>query len=114
MKNPDEIMADYLLKGGKMLAKECPVCGAPLFEYKGDTMCVVCREKGSEEAGEVQEGREAPEILLAAAGSPDLLRELERTIAVLCERARSEGRPDDCRTLMECIALGAEALSLLR
>ncbi|MDT8358294.1 MAG: autoantigen p27 domain-containing protein, partial [Methanomicrobiaceae archaeon] len=73
MKKPDEIMADYLLKGGKMLARECPVCGAPLFEYKGETMCVVCKEKGSEGAEVLPEEKEAPEILPEAAGSPDLL-----------------------------------------
>ena len=43
-KSPDEIMAEYLLKGGKMLAKTCPVCNCPLFEVKGETFCVVCRE----------------------------------------------------------------------
>jgi len=44
MRKPDEIMAEYLLKGGKMLAKTCQTCGSPLFEIKGDTFCVVCRE----------------------------------------------------------------------
>ncbi|NTW92707.1 MAG: hypothetical protein HGA40_04620, partial [Methanoregulaceae archaeon] len=43
MKREDEIMAEYLLKGGKMLSKSCPSCGCPLFEYKGETFCVVCR-----------------------------------------------------------------------
>ncbi len=41
----DEIMAEYLLKGGKMLDKACPTCGCPLFEYKKKTFCVVCAEK---------------------------------------------------------------------
>ncbi|MCK4269102.1 MAG: hypothetical protein KAW93_01335, partial [Methanogenium sp.] len=45
MKADDEIMAEYLLKGGKMLSKTCPECGAPLFEVKGETKCVVCAEK---------------------------------------------------------------------
>src|SRR5512136_1937037 len=40
----DEIMAEYLLKGGKMLEKSCKTCGCPLFEVKGKTMCVVCAE----------------------------------------------------------------------
>jgi len=44
MRKPDEIMAEYLLKGGKMLAKTCQDCGSPLFEYKGETFCGVCRE----------------------------------------------------------------------
>ncbi|NMB78274.1 MAG: hypothetical protein GYA23_04190 [Methanomicrobiales archaeon] len=40
----EEIMAEYLLKGGKMLEKSCKTCGCPLFEVKGKTMCVVCAE----------------------------------------------------------------------
>src|SRR5512136_1141683 len=40
----DEIMAEYLLKGGKMLEKTCKTCGCPLFEVKGRTLCVVCAE----------------------------------------------------------------------
>ena len=45
MKREDDIMAGYLLKGGKMLSKSCPSCGCPLFEIKGETLCVVCREE---------------------------------------------------------------------
>ncbi|WFN36062.1 autoantigen p27 domain-containing protein [Methanomicrobium antiquum] len=44
MKNPEDIMADYLLKGAKMLDKSCPECGLPLFNVKGETYCVVCRD----------------------------------------------------------------------
>jgi UPF0148 protein len=40
----EEIMAEYLLKGGKMLEKSCKTCGCPLFEVKGKTLCVVCAE----------------------------------------------------------------------
>lgn len=43
MSRPDEIMAQYLLKGGKMLAESCPVCHNPFFEYKGQRQCVVCQ-----------------------------------------------------------------------
>jgi UPF0148 protein len=42
----DEIMAESLLKGGKMLEKSCKTCGCPLFEVKGKTLCVVCAENG--------------------------------------------------------------------
>ncbi|WP_409199189.1 Sjogren's syndrome/scleroderma autoantigen 1 family protein [Methanospirillum lacunae] len=45
-------MAEYLLKGGKMLAKTCQNCGSPLFEYKGETSCVVCKESDLEAMGE--------------------------------------------------------------
>jgi len=44
MRKPEDIMADYLLKGGKMLEKTCPGCGSPLFIVKGETVCVVCAE----------------------------------------------------------------------
>ena len=47
----DEIMAEYLLKGGKMLEKTCPSCGCPLFEYKKKTFCVVCAEKKPADRG---------------------------------------------------------------
>jgi UPF0148 protein len=43
-RKPDDIMAECLLSGGKMLSKACKVCGSPLFEVKGETLCVVCRE----------------------------------------------------------------------
>jgi UPF0148 protein len=117
MKKPDEIMADYLLKGGKMLSKACPVCGSPLFEYKGETLCVVCAERGAESVEEQPEQGPAPETVpaaecLPAAGSgagSALVDELDRTIVCLCERIRSEARPDDCLMLMECVAQGIEA-----
>ena len=44
----DDIMAEALLKGGKMLEKSCRTCGCPLFEVKGKTLCVVCAEDESE------------------------------------------------------------------
>ncbi len=46
----DEIMAEYLLKGGKMLEKCCKTCGCPLFEYKKKTFCVVCAEHEAQAA----------------------------------------------------------------
>ena len=49
MRKPDVIMAEYLLNGGKMLAKTCPTCNSPLFEVKGRTFCAVCEEQRMEE-----------------------------------------------------------------
>ena len=46
VRKEDEIMAESLLKGGKMLEKSCKTCGCPLFEVKGKTLCVVCAENG--------------------------------------------------------------------
>jgi UPF0148 protein len=119
MKNPDEIMAEYLLKGGKMLSKACPECKAPLFEYKGDTFCVVCREKAQEKPVEdekkmdsvavpaVAEQKAAADAYLET-GS--LAEELHSTIVSLCTRARTERRPEDCLLLMESIERGVDVL----
>ena len=50
MRGSDEIMAEYLLKGAKMLGKTCPECGSPLFTVNGETYCVVCRENKAQSA----------------------------------------------------------------
>ena len=50
MRDSDEIMAEYLLKGAKMLGKTCPECGSPLFTVNGETYCVVCRENKAQSA----------------------------------------------------------------
>lgn len=125
-KNPDDIMAECLLSGGKMLSKACRACGSPLFEVKGETLCVVCREKGKE-AGK---GAAAPAATPVPAGVPpgtgaaggvaapgeesDEAGELRLAIAVLARRAREETDPDRCRAFMEAARNGALALSLLQ
>ncbi len=117
----DEVMAEYLLKGGKMLSKSCKTCGFPLFEYKGETICVVCPGEG-EAAEEIppvpgvapaQPVKEAPQGIAAAPYDP-CASELERTLVGLCERIRTEPRSDECLRLMKAVRAGAEALSLLR
>jgi UPF0148 protein len=130
VKKPDEIMAEYLLKGGKMLAKTCAECGNPLFEYKGTTLCVVCDEqkKGEETGGEKPAtGEGAQEIPVnpapaaagpaggtyTSAGGDEICRELIRTIVHLCGRVRGESDPENCLSLMEAIARGIEALTML-
>ena len=117
----DEVMAEYLLKGGKMLAKSCKVCGYPLFEYKGETQCVICPRVASSESllepeppGEVREPGQSP-APAAAAREPQgrVAAELERTIVDLCERIRGEQRAGECLTLMKAVKKGAEALATL-
>ena len=125
-KNPDDIMAECLLTGGKMLSKACRACGSPLFEVKGETLCVVCREKGKA-AGKGAAAAATPPVPAAAppaAGAgggvaapgeeSDEARELRQSIAVLARRAREETDPDRCRALMEAARNGALALSLLQ
>jgi len=102
-----------------MLSKACRTCGSPLFEVKGETLCVVCREKGKE-AGK---GTGTPPPVPQAAGSSGTTapqggegeegRELRATIAALARRAREEADPERCLALMEAARKGAEALSLL-
>jgi len=118
-RSADDIMAETLLSGGKMLSKACRTCGSPLFEVKGETLCVVCREKGKETKKSPGTPPPAPQ----AAGSPGTTappggegeeeRELRATIAALARRAREEADPERCLALMEAARKGAEALSLL-
>ena len=42
-----------------------------------------------------------------------LAGEIEATIRCLCKRVQEEQRPEDCRTLMECVRIGMEALRAL-
>jgi len=117
----DEVMAGYLLKGGKMLAKSCKVCGYPLFEYKGETQCVICPLLESEEPHPGSEpsapAAASVQILQTAAAAMEPQRpvaaEIERTIVHLCERVRSERRAEDCLTLMKAVERGARALARL-
>ena len=119
MKREDDIMASYLLKGGKMLAKSCPACGCPLFEYRGETLCVVCR---GEEEGELQastpvpapEERAGRPAGMGGPGVSDLASTLEETLAGLCVRIREEKSAGDVSVLMGALKTGAEALRLLR
>jgi UPF0148 protein len=119
-KNPDDIMAECLLAGGKMLSRACRACGSPLFEVKGETLCVVCREAGKE-AGKGT-GRKMPAAGPAAAGEPspvgsgdvDPAAELRMTVAELARRARGESDPERCMALLEAARKGALALALLQ
>ncbi|NYT05140.1 MAG: hypothetical protein GKC04_02020 [Methanomicrobiales archaeon] len=116
MKQSDEIMAEYLLKGGKMLSATCPACGSPLFDVKGETLCVVCLEQRGDAPGQ-QAGKEAagaePAPSAPGQSAGGIAAALDATLLALCERAAREQRPEDCLTLMECIRKGVEARNLL-
>ena len=120
-KSPDDIMAEHLLRGGKMLSKACRACGSPLFEVKGETLCVVCREKGKETGKGAQApgtppatATSGPTPQVATGEEADLVKELRATIAVFVRRAREEEDPERCMALMEAARNGAEALALLQ
>ena len=120
-KSPDDIMAECLLKGGKMLSKACRTCGSPLFEVKGETFCVVCRAKGKETGAGAQVPGTPPAPAATGATSKvvssedaDLAKELRATVAVLVRRARDEEDPGRCAALMEAAKRGVEALALLQ
>jgi len=140
VRKEDEIMAEYLLKGGKMLEKSCKTCGCPLFEVKGKTLCVVCAEH--EIAKKNDAGAKAP---AAAAVVPEsmhhhhghgdacgcggdhdedvctcgdeegglLAEELAMTIHALCERVHNEKDPENVLALMNAVKAGTEALEIL-
>ena len=126
----DEIMAEYLLKGGKMLEKTCKVCGCPMFEYKKKTFCVVCSEREQEQDSDhqLQTGtktrpQSGPARTGAAQGAPGaavpadtaaLADELIATVHNLVLRIRTEEDPDLCLTMMDAAKTGIEALQVLR
>ena len=126
----DEIMAEYLLKGGKMLEKCCTTCGCPLFEYKQKTFCVVCAEYGqAQEPKKLPVTQAAADPLpqnnnndavtapAAARRSPEteaIATELAGTLLSLCHRIKNEGDPDRCLALMDSVKIGTEALQILR
>ncbi|MFA7197747.1 MAG: Sjogren's syndrome/scleroderma autoantigen 1 family protein [Methanoculleus sp.] len=118
----DEVMAEYLLKGGKMLAKSCNTCGYPLFEYRGETQCVICPLAAQKEPLPAPEpptrAEEPAQSPAPAADAPEprgrVAGELEETIVHLCERIRGEQRADECLTLMMAVERGTKALKRLR
>ena len=133
----DEIMAEYLLKGGKMLEKTCPVCGCPLFEYKKKKFCVVCAEKSAANApANPAKAPAAPAAPAAHSHGHDagctcggehdaasctcedgeggmLAEEIAMTIHALCERINNEKDPNHILTLMTAVKTGSEALEIL-
>jgi len=121
MRSSDEIMAERLLTGGKMLAKACPDCGCPLFEIKGDTTCVVCAEQRggarepvlqtAESASPAAVGVPVPAAAVEAGALSD---ELEIALVQLAKRLRDEPDPQRCIALVQCIRAGVETLALLR
>lgn len=140
VRKEDEIMAEYLLKGGKMLEKACKTCGCPLFEVKGKTFCVVCAENEPAKDTKNAKGtkKAAPEAQTAAAahvhddgypctcgedhdedsctcgdGDGGLAEELAFTIHSLCERIQNEKDPENVLVLMESVKAGTEALEIL-
>jgi UPF0148 protein len=143
VRKEDEIMAESLLKGGKMLEKSCKTCGCPLFEVKGKTLCVVCAEnQPAKDAKNAKGGKKAaaPEVQVPAAahvhadghactcgedhdedmcscgdgdGDGGLAEELAYTIHSLCERIQNEKDPENVLVLMESVKAGTEALEIL-
>jgi len=129
----DEIMAGYLLKGGKMLEKTCKTCGCPLFEVKGKTLCVVCAENEEEKKAAKKPAAPAPaadghahagtcgcgvdhDAEPCTCGDEEgglLAEELAMTIHALCERIHNEKDPENVLSLMQAVKAGTEALEIL-
>lgn len=129
----DEIMAEYLLKGGKMLSKGCKVCGSPLFSIKGEECCVVCteeenqqREKAPQPVLTVLKPREVPTMPalepVAPEGMPvarvvvqnQVADELQATVVNLCRRVQGEPDPKRCAVLLDCVRTAVLTLNELR
>jgi UPF0148 protein len=123
VRKEDEIMADYLLKGGKMLEKSCKTCGCPLFEVKGKTLCVVCAEhENAEQSGTAHVSSpvhtHGPECSCSEHAEESceggfLADVLANTILALCERIQNEKDPDNVLVLMNAVKTGTESLKIL-
>jgi len=134
VRKEDEIMAEYLLKGGKMLEKTCKTCGCPLFEVKGKTLCVVCTENAiaaphsAEPAAPVApaapESHEHYETCSCGVDHDEepctcndegglLTDELAMTVLSLCERIQNEKDPENVLLLMNAVKAGTESLEIL-
>ena len=137
VRKEDEIMAEYLLKGGKMLEKTCKTCGCPLFEVKGKTFCVVCAENQTAEKTEKNAGAKVPAEQMGAHHAHDhsatcgcgvdhdadpcsceddggmLTDELAMTVFSLCERIQNEKDPENVLLLMNAVKAGTESLEIL-
>jgi UPF0148 protein len=123
VRKEDEIMAEHLLKGGKMLEKSCKTCGCPLFEVKGKTLCVVCAENDAvkkpdpspatpvyqEHDRECSCGEHHEETCEGGL----LTDELAMTLVSLCERIQNEKDPENVLALMNAVKAGTEALQIL-
>jgi UPF0148 protein len=137
VRKEDEIMAEYLLKGGKMLEKTCKTCGCPLFEVKGKTFCVVCAENAPAEKTAKNAGAKAPAEQTGAhhahahgatcgcgvdhdedscSCNEDggmLTDELAMTVLSLCERIQNEKDPENVLLLMNAVKAGTESIEIL-
>jgi UPF0148 protein len=125
VRKEDEIMAEHLLKGGKMLEKSCKTCGCPLFEVKGKTLCVVCAENvtaapKSAQAAEPVSPAHHEHVHTCSCGEDHdepcdggLADELAMTIFSLCERIQNEKDPENVLALMNALKAGTEALKIL-
>ena len=137
VRKEDEIMAEYLLKGGKMLEKTCKTCGCPLFEVKGKTLCVVCAENAPAEKTTKNAGAKAPAEQSGAHHAHDhgatcgcgvdhdedscscnedggmLTDELAMTVLSLCERIQNEKDPENVLLLMNAVKAGTESIEIL-
>lgn len=117
MKSDADIMAESLLRGGKMLARACPSCGSPLFEVKGETSCVVCaahaetaRPETPETVPELTASTMEPTVCKQRVVPENLEQELRATIVCLLKRVQTEPDPERCRTLLKCVTTAWDLL----
>jgi UPF0148 protein len=130
-RKPDDIMAEYLLSGAKMLADLCSKCGAPMFEVNGKRTCVICADTSTllrteiprvvvaDGTASVPEGvrvitpEYAKERNVSTLISGDIISQLDALILRFCTRMETEPDPARCLSYMECIRMAAEARAML-
>ncbi|KAF1075078.1 Sjogren's syndrome/scleroderma autoantigen 1 family protein [Methanogenium sp. MK-MG] len=122
MKTEDEVMASYLLTGGRMLSVTCDDCGAPLFETEGKQCCVVCKELGKPGvSGDNKQDLPEKSVMHKSQVqdknlqfSESVTESLENAICALCKKAMDASRSEDAKLYMDAVRAGTEALQGLK
>ena len=122
MKTEDEVMASYLLNGGRMLSVTCEDCGAPLFEIEGKKCCVVCKELGrpgtsDEKNPDVLKKDVTQQFQVQDKNTQShecVIESLEQVICSLCKKAMDASRAEDAKMYMDAVRAGTDALQGLK
>jgi UPF0148 protein len=104
LKEPSKIerISKMLELGGTMLSEHCDACGAPLFRYRGEVVCPVCREpetRGLEREDSVQETR----VLQVDEVCDAIMKALSRKILDILSFMDAETDVEQIKGQLDCL-----------
>ena len=98
-------MADALRSGARMLSEQCPICGSPLFEIKGQIWCLKCNKRVIKVRGD-EEVKEAMATYVLSEVHRTLATKIEE-VSVMLSRAVEA---DEIRSLAETLNILLKAM----